>query len=270
MKLLLIVLLSVILVSSTVLSVRAADFKAVGDVGCKSSAITNLKNIAKTGTSFFGIGDYSYKCSNSTIKPLWDKIVGKKGAMGNHECEKGQDSLKAGTTFQNGGCSKGYTVTVRGNNVAVFTLNPYTSYKAGSAQYKFVTDNLAKYSNMSNIIRMVFVYHEPIYPVNCSGSHCHGLEKPAFKSTYEPLAKQYNVFQISAHTHLTAFGTINGLPSAICGGGGEDGTSTNGLGAYTYSSSKMGFCAFHFEQGKTTVNHIGTSNTILHTHTWNQ
>jgi hypothetical protein len=83
------------------------------------------------------------------------------------------------------------------------------------------------------------------------------------------LIKQYHVLVIQAHTHLTAFGTVNGVPTAICGGGGEDGTSTNGLGAYTYSSSKMGFCAFHIEQGKMTVKHIGTANTILQTHTWN-
>ena len=121
---------------------------------------------------------------------------------------------------------------------------------------------------MSNIIDIVFVFHEPIYPVPCSGSHCHGLEKAAFKSTYEPLIKQYHALVVQAHTHLTAFGTINGVRSAECGGGGEDGTSLNGNGAYTYVSNKMGFCYFHIHNGNTVVEHVGTNGQILHIHTW--
>lgn len=248
-----------------------ANFKSVGDVGCKTAAKQNLANLAKDGNSFFGAGDYSYKCSSSSIKPLWDKVPSKQLALGNHECEKsGQDALKVKSGyFSNGGCGRGYGAFIRGNSVAVFVLNDYTSYKSGSSQYNYVANKLKQVSNMSNIIDIVFVFHEPIYPVPCSGSHCHGLEKAAFKSTYEPLIKQYHALVVQAHTHLTAFGTINGVRSAECGGGGEDGTSLNGNGAYTYVSNKMGFCYFHIHNGNTVVDHVGTNGQILHTHTWN-
>ena len=248
-----------------------ANFKAGGDFGCKSAAITNLKNLAKDSNSFFGAGDYSYKCSSSKIKSLWDQVPSKRLALGNHECSKsGQDSLKVGSGYSSsGGCKKGYSLSIRGNSVAVFVLNQYTSYKAGSAQYNFVVNGLKKVSNMSNIIDIVFVFHEPIYPVPCSGSHCHGLEKASFKSTYEPLIKQYHILVIQAHTHLIAFGTVNGVRTAECGGGGEDGTSLNGNGSYTYVSKAMGYCYIHLQDNKTVIEQIGTSGQILHTHTWN-
>lgn len=249
-----------------------AHFKTGGDWGCKSSAISNIKNLAKDTYSFFGTGDYSYKCSSSTIKPLWDKVPSKQLALGNHECEKsGQDSLRVAAGYSsNGGCSRGYNMFLRGgNSIAVFVLNDYTSYKAGSSQYNFVVSKLAQVSNMSTIKAIFFVFHEPIYPVPCSGSHCHGLEKPAFKSTYEPLIKSHHGIVIQAHTHLTAAGTILGVRTVVCGGGGENSTSLNGNGPYSYVSSKMGFCYFHLRGDTVSVEHIGTSGQILHTHTWN-
>jgi hypothetical protein len=252
--------------------VFGANFKSMGDVGCKTAAKQNLANLAKDGNSFFGAGDYSYSCSSSTIKPLWDTVPSKQLALGNHECEKsGQDSLKVASGYSsNGGCSKGYGMFIRGNNVAVFVLNQFTSYKVGSSQYNYVMNKLNTVSNMSNIIDIVFVFHELMYPVNCSGSHCHGLEKTSFKSTYEPLIKKYHILVIQAHTHLVAFGTINGVRTAVCGGGGEDGTSLNGNGAYTFVSKTMGFCNFHIEKDKVIVQLIGTNGNIVHTHTWNK
>lgn len=262
-----------LLLTPTIFSAHAANFKVMGDVGCKSAAKSNLANLAKDGNSFFGAGDYSYSCSSSTIKPLWDKVPSKQLAMGNHECEKsGQDALRVGSSssyFGNGGCGKGYGMFIRGSDTAVFVLNQYTSYKSGSSQYNYVVNKLKTVSNMTAIKNIVFVFHEPIYPVNCSGSHCHGLEKPSFKSTYEPLIKQYNVIVIAAHTHLTGFGIVNGVRTAVCGGGGEDGTSLNGNGAYTYVSKAMGFCYVHTMGDKVVVEQIGTSGQVLHTHTWN-
>lgn len=249
-----------------------ANFKTGGDWGCKSAAKSNIANLARDTQSFFGAGDYSYTCSSSSIKAMWDKVPSKQLALGNHECEKsGQDSLKVGTGyFSNGGCSRGYGMFLRGgNSVAVFVLNQFTSYKAGSSQYKFVVSKLDQVDNMTSVKAIFFVFHEPVYPVNCSGSHCHGLEKASFKSTYEPLIKKHHVIIIQAHTHLTAAGTVLGVRSVVCGGGGEDGTSLNGNGVYSYVSSKMGFCYFHVTNDKVSVQHIGTSGQILHTHTWN-
>lgn len=268
MKLLLIALLTVILVSSTVLSVRAGDFNTVGDIGCKSAALANLKNLAGQPKSFFGVGDIAYKCSTSTLLKPWNAVNSKRTTLGNHECEKGQGTVFVQQTF-GAYCNKGYKAYIRGGNVAVILLNQYTSYKVGSNQYKFVKEATEAYDNMSEIVRIVYVFHEPIYPVPCSSSHCHGLEKPSFKSTYEPLIKEHHVLVIQAHTHLISFGTINGVPSAICGGGGEDGTSLNGNGGYTYVSNKMSYCKFHIEASKIVVQQIDTTGKIIHTHTWN-
>jgi hypothetical protein len=248
-----------------------ASFKAMGDVGCKIAAYLNLRNLALTSSLFFGVGDYSYGCNPNSepLKTLWNRVPSKKGVMGNHECVKGQQAGWAATTFGNGGCSKGYGAFVKGNSVAVILLNPYTSYTEGSSQYKFVLDHLKTYSSMGNIVRIVFVFHEIMYPVPCSGPHCHGVEKDSFRSTYDPLIRQYNVFVIQAHTHLTAFGTIKNVQVATCGGGGEDGTLLNGLGLYKYVSNKMGYCNFNIGKDKVVAQHIGTDNRVLQTHTYN-
>ena len=131
---------------------QAADFNAGGDWGCKPDAIANLKNIAGKPISFFGLGDYSYKCSSSAIKPFWDAINSKRGVQGNHECEKSrEDALNAGTVFGNGGCKKGYFAVTRGGDTGVIGLNPYTSYKKGSAQYNYVVSKTNEYANAANI-----------------------------------------------------------------------------------------------------------------------
>lgn len=46
------------------------------------------------------------------------------------------------------------------------------------------------------------------------------------------------------HNHLTAFGTINNIPIAICGGGGEGGDTIGGLNGFTY----FGYCLEHFQR----------------------
>jgi hypothetical protein len=252
--------------------IEAADFNAVGDVGCRSPAISNLKNLAGKTISFFGLGDYSYKCSSSTIKPLWDQINSKKGVQGNHECERSdQDSLSAGTYFGNGGCSKGYFAYIRGGNTVVIGLNPYTSYKAGSPQYNFVVSKTNEYKNNPAIYWIVYILHPLFYPVGCSDNHCHGIDNPGFKSVYEPIIKSSGKgFIIQAHTHLTAFGTPKGIGSAICGGGGEDGSTLGSLNGYSWATSSLGYCKLHFELGKATAQLIGTSNNLIHTHTWNR
>lgn len=251
--------------------VRASDFNAAGDFGCRPNAIQNLKNLAGKSISFFGIGDYSYKCSQSTIKPLWDKINSKKLAAGNHECQKGEDSLKFGLYGGTGGCSKGYLAVTRGGgDTGVILLNPYTAYKKGTSQYNYVLSKTNQYLNDSKINWIVYIMHPLVYPIGCSASHCHGVDQPGFNSVYEPLIRNTGKgFIIQAHTHLTAFGTVKGIPTAICGGGGEDLTTLGNLNGYTYGTNKAGYCNFHFDNnGEASVRLIGTNNQIIHEHNW--
>jgi hypothetical protein len=247
--------------------VQAADFKTGGDWGCKQAAMSNLKNAGlNKAISFFGLGDYLYSCSPST---LWNSIPSKKGVMGNHECEKGQGTSWAASTFGNGGCGKGYFAVTRGGDTGVIGLNPYTSYKKGSSQYNYVVSKTNEYKNNTNINWIVYLIHPLFYPVGCSQSHCHGVDNPGFNSVYEPIIKASGKgFILQAHTHLSAFGTPKGIPSAICGGGGEDSTKLGSLNGYTWASSTPGYCLFHFELGKATAQLIGTNNQVVHTHTW--
>jgi len=246
--------------------VRALDFNTMGDVGCRTAAIANLMNLANKPISFFGLGDYSYKCSASTIKPLWDQINSKKLIAGNHECEKkGQNALG----FKD--CKKGYFAVIRGGDTGIIGLNPYTSYKKGSSQYNLVTAASNSYSNNTKIYWIVYLVHNDFYPVGCSGLHCHGVDKAAFNKIYEPIIKATGKgFIIQAHTHLTALGTPKGIPSAICGGGGEDGTKLGSSNGYDYGTATPGYCNFHFGQNDATVKLIGTNNQIIHEHTYNK
>jgi len=271
MKLVITLLLLVISIA-LVHTVQAADFNAVGDVGCKSAAISNLKNLANKPISFFGLGDYSYKCKSSVIKPLWDQINSKKAVQGNHECEKsGQDSLNAGTYFGNGGCKKGYFAYIRGGDTAVIGLNPYASYKQGSAQYNFVISKTSLYEADDRINWIVYLIHPLFFPVGCSGDHCHGVDEKSFNTIYEPIIKSAGKgFILQGHTHLTAMGTINNIPTAVCGGGGEDGTKLGSSNGYTYGTSQAGYCNFHFDSNGATLRLIGTNNQIIHEHNWNK
>jgi hypothetical protein len=252
--------------------VHAADFKSGGDWGCRSAAISNIKNLARDQSkSFIGAGDYVYSCSTSSINSLWNAVPSKKGVYGNHECEKGQGTSWVTTTFGQNGCSKGYFAVTRGGDTAVIGLNPYTSYKKGTGQYNYVVSKTNQYANDSKINWIVYVVHPLFYPIGCSQSHCHGVDFPGFNSVYEPIIKASGKgFILQAHTHLTAYGTPKGIPAAICGGGGEDGTKLGSLNGYSWGTSTLGYCLFHFEKGSATVKLIGTNNQIVHQHTYNK
>jgi hypothetical protein len=262
------------MVSATSHAFADANFTSGGDFGCKSDAIKNINNIAgysKNGVSFIGNGDIVYKCSTSSsgsLQLVWSKVTSKKSSLGNHECEESQGK----TFFKNNfglDCKSGAKAYIRGNSVGIIVMNQYTSYKKGSSQYNFVVSKIAEWKANSNIIRIFVYFHEPIDPVNCSGSHCHGLDKPAFKSTYNQIFLDNDIFVVAAHTHLTAFGSPDGKDSAVCGGGGEDGTSLNGNGKYNYVSKAMGICLFHVTSDKVIAQHIGTSGQVLKEHIYN-
>ena len=64
-------------------------------------------------------------------------------------------------------------------------------------------------------------------------------------------------------------GVPDGRMSAVCGGGGEGGTSLNGLGKYSYVSNSIGYCNFNIQDDKIIMKHIGTNKQILKTFTIN-
>jgi len=264
------------LIPASFLNTHGAEFRTGGDWGCTTNAQTNLKNIAKDQTkSFMGLGDYVYSCNtgSKTFTTLWNNITSKKGVPGNHECEKGQGTKWASQTFGYGDCkTKGYFAVIRGGNTGVIGLNPYGDYKKGTGQYNYVVSKTNQYKNDSSIKWIVYLIHDPLYPIGCSGSHCHDLEISGFKKVYEPIIKSSGKeILIQAHTHLTGAGKINNVPVAVCGGGGEDKTNAvSNTRGYQWETSKPGFCLVHTESDIAMIQLIGLDGQPIHTQTWSK
>lgn len=261
------ILTLVVLVAIAQTASASTKLIAVGDVGCKSAAVQNLKTIAKNGTAVLGLGDYSYKCSNATLKPLWDAVNDKVGVQGNHECEKsGQDGLKAATVFGNGGC-KGNSNAWKLGDVGIIGINQYANFKVGSTQYKNIINASEKFSHDPTIKHIAYAFHEPGHGLKCSGSHCHKDDK-TFATIYDPIIKKYHGITLDAHTHLTGFGNPKGFATAQCGGGGEDSTKMKKTTGFEYGSSKMGYCLLDFQEDQIVAQHISSIGQVLHTHTY--
>ena len=80
--------LSVYAIAFTASSASAdTELIAVGDVGCKSASLSNLKNIANSPDKqkLLAVGDIVYNCSPSSIQKNWDAIKQEKhSVLGNH------------------------------------------------------------------------------------------------------------------------------------------------------------------------------------------
>lgn len=255
-------LISLLLLGLVPVSVRAADWIMVGDIGCKPAAVTNVRNIASTKKPFIGLGDYEYKCRDTDMHALFNSVNIMGGSAGNHECEKGQGTSFGASTFHYGSCQTGYTTRVLGD-VAFIGINPYAPYKKGSVQYNFIDRVSAKY-RINHIGWLIYYLHPNLESVKCSGDHCHAGDTTVL-NTLAPLQTRYHAIFITAHTHVTAYGK-----TAICGGGGEDGTELEGTGNFKYASNKMGYCLFHSEDNQLRVLHIGTDGKSLHIHSWSK
>lgn len=250
--------------------VEATTINFAGDVGQKSTAITNIKKFCGTGESFYGLGDYAYsKSVSSTSQKAWDLCHSKRGVQGNHECEKGQSPAWAAKTFGFSDCKQASQSAVNGN-VAFIGINQYQDFKVNSKQYNRILVNTGKYNNATSIDWIVYAFHEPGKGLGCSGSHCHA-DRTDFYKIYEPIFKQgTKSIVIDGHTHLTGMGTINGVKTVQCGASGEGGTTLASLKGFAYGSSKTGYCHIDFQNDKATVQHISPTGQVLHTHTFNK
>lgn len=267
MKLALILLL-LILSIVVVHTVQASKFIAGGDWGCKTAAQNNLKQIQKTGLPVVGLGDYGYSCNEKTLTTMWNQIQSKTGTQGNHECQKGQNTIWAAKTFGYSDCKQSGRSTILGNTGFIL-MNDYQSYSTGSKQYNRVIATAEKFHNNSNIDLIVFAYHEPTHGLKCSGSHCHA-DKTDFAKIYDPIIKKYNGLILEGHTHLVGFGSPNGIPTAQCGGGGEDSTQVKTTSDFDYGSATMGYCQIDVQKDKIVAEHFSQTGQLLHTHTFNR
>jgi hypothetical protein len=251
----------------------AVNVDAMGDIGCKSDSIKNLKVLGAGNEPFIGVGDYMYGCSPSKeyggqkLQTYYNAIEAKVGSPGNHEKVNHQQESWAQNTFKYG--DRGYGSWKLGN-IGIIILDPYQSYKQGSNQYNYVVGKMNQFANRTDIVRTVVVVHEPMWSPVIIGAHA---DNTGLRNTYGPLLKEHDAFLIEAHNHATAFGTREGVEIALCGGGGYGGDSFSGKESdakgFNYVSMKFGHCDFDFQRDKSIVRHVGTDGNTLKEFTYN-
>jgi hypothetical protein len=251
--------------STAVIGSSHADTAMIGlgDIGCKDSAKKNLGNIATSGIPMIGAGDYRYDCKVSSIQPLWDKISVKHGPYGNHDVES--STSKTFTKTNMGLGTKGW-FSWRIADLAIIGINQYADYKKGSEQYTYLQSKTTQFCGRTDISWVIYTMHQPFQTPSFGGGH--GPDK-ATRDNIGPIIKQcqatnnQNVLVLEGHNHGVAFGNVDGLNHAICGGGGQGGDTLGGLNGFEYGSIKAGYCLFSFGQTTATVQHRGTDNKIL-------
>jgi hypothetical protein len=143
-----------------------------------------------------GLGDYAYygrnaNCWFDDIRPI-DNIM--KIAIGNHDVK----GTKLTQYMEHFGLSNQY-YSFDYQNVHFTVMSDYLPYEAGSEQYIFVQNDLAKAAADPNTDWVVIVHHDQQY-----ASTAHKLLSRAnkWKEAYHPLFEQYNVdLVLQGHQH---------------------------------------------------------------------
>jgi hypothetical protein len=258
-------LLTLFLVSAGFKSANAdTSLIALGDIGCKDNAKKNLNNVAASGIPMLGAGDYRYDCKVSSIMPLWNAISVKHGPYGNHDVESSTSKTFTKTVMGLG--DKGW-FSWRIADLAIIGINQYSSYKQGSEQYNYIQSKTTQFCGRSDISWVIYAMHQPFQTPSFGGGH--GPDK-ATRDTIGPIIKQCqdkqeNVLVLEGHNHGVAFGNVDGLNHAICGGGGQAGDTLGGLNGFEYGSIKSGYCKFSFGETTATVQHVDKDNKVLKT-----
>src|SRR6185436_2182796 len=252
-------LLTLILTGTTV---RAdTSLNGLGDIGCNDTAKKNLANLAASKTPVLGAGDYRYDCKGETLKPLWDKIPVKHGVYGNHDVEN--TTSKTFTKYIMGISDKGW-YSWKLNDIAIIGINVYQDFKKGSIQNDYIKLKSDQFCGRNDINWVIYSFHEPFNTPTVIGGH--GPNK-AVRSEIGPIIaacdKTENVLVVEGHNHITAFGNIDGINHAVCGGGGKGGDGLGNLNGFEYGSTKPGYCDFSFTNTTATVQHVGTDNKIV-------
>jgi len=243
----------------------------LGDIGCKSTAKTNLNNIAKSGDKYLGLGDYLYNCSGSDVSKQWNAIRQEKhGVVGNHDDEK---SSSMNWMRNNLGLGLNGWFSWKINDVAIIGVNTYKDFDEGSAQHAYLERKTAQFcgredSTTSPISWVIYAMHEPIQTPSVGGGH--GLNKP-LRNVIEPLAEKCgnNVIILEAHNHITAFGNVQGNNHAMCGGGGQGGDSLGNANGFEFQTTTFGYCKLTLNNdGTAEVQLIATDGSVKGSHTY--
>jgi len=174
------------------------NFAAAGDWACTSHTTDTVNNIVdKVPELVLGLGDLSYEdtvdCWLEIVEPIDDNM---KIAIGNHEVEEGEPKLTQ--YMEHFGLTEQY-YSFDYQNVHFTVMSDYLPYEAGSEQYTFVQNDLAKAAADANIDWIVIVHHDQEY----ASTKIHEIpDENEWKEAYHPLFEQYNIdLVLQGHQH---------------------------------------------------------------------
>jgi hypothetical protein len=127
------------------------------------------------------------------VEPIDDNM---KIAIGNHEVEEGEPKLTQ--YMEHFGLTEQY-YSFDYQNVHFTVMSDYLPYEAGSEQYTFVQNDLAKAAADPNIDWIVIVHHDQEY----ASTKIHEIpDENEWKEAYHPLFEQYNIdLVLQGHQH---------------------------------------------------------------------
>jgi hypothetical protein len=174
------------------------NFAAAGDWACTSHTTDTVNNIVdKVPELVLGLGDLSYEdtvdCWLEIVEPIDDNM---KIAIGNHEVEEGEPKLTQ--YMEHFGLTEQY-YSFDYQNVHFTVMSDYLPYEAGSEQYTFVQNDLAKAAADPNIDWIVIVHHDQEY----ASTKIHEIpDENEWKEAHHPLFEQYNIdLVLQGHQH---------------------------------------------------------------------
>jgi hypothetical protein len=171
------------------------NFAAAGDWSCNSNTANTVNNIVSKNTELvLGLGDFSYQdtanCWFDQIQPIDSKM---KIAIGNHD----DTSTSLLNQYMNHfGLSRQY-YSFKYQNVYFISMSTELPYSKDSAQYSFVSNELANAASDPSTDWIVVYYHKLAYTSP--------TEHPAsstLRDTYHPLFDRYGVdIVLQGHNH---------------------------------------------------------------------
>jgi hypothetical protein len=172
------------------------NFAAVGDFGCSQNTKKTINNIEeKKPELVLPLGDLSYQstadCWFDAMSPLKGKIM---ITLGFHDVNDGGSKLQQ--YEKSFGVDKQYG-SFDYRHVHFVTMASESKFDKGSAQFKFINEDLKKASENKDVEWIVVTTYGPFY----TSPSTHKAEKD-LRDIYHPIFEKYNVdLVLQAHNH---------------------------------------------------------------------
>ncbi len=172
------------------------NFAAVGDFGCSKNTKKTINNIEdKKPELVLPLGDLSYQstadCWFDVMSPLKSKIM---ITLGFHEVNDGKSKMNQ--YINSFDLDKHYN-SFDYRHVHFVNMASESKFEEGSAQYKFINEDLKKASENKDIDWIVVTTYGPFY----TSPSTHKAEK-VLRDIYHPIFEKYKVdLVLQAHNH---------------------------------------------------------------------